>query len=81
MIGPATLERPQTALKSPWTRARSCSVNRSPSMVSTIGPTAPAPSPWSVRIAINCPIDCDVPDRIEPRLKSTSPKSRIGLRP
>ena len=50
-------------------------------MVSTIGPTAPAPRPWIVRIAINCPIDCDVPERIEPTLKSTRPNSRIALAP
>ena len=79
--GPATLETPQTALKSPWTAARSSSVNMSPSIVSTIGPIAPAPSPWTTRIAISSGIEFARPERIEPSANSPRPNRRTCLRP
>ena len=44
--GPGQARHAPDGAEQPWTRARSSSVNRSPSIVSTIGPTAPAPSPW-----------------------------------
>ena len=79
MAGPIRLDPPQTALKSPWTLARSRSVNRSPIIVMTIGPTAPAPRPWMIRMAISFGMLREQPDRIEPRREQPQPEQEHAL--
>ena len=81
IVGPARLDAPQTALKSPWTLARSSSVKRSPSIVRTIGPSAPAPSPCTTRKAMSCCIDCAMPDKTDPSENIAKPNRRRRFRP
>ena len=79
--GPTTAEIPQTAPKSPCTRARVSSSKMSPIMVMATGCTAPAPRPGKVRKRISAPMLCEVPASTLPNRNRKMPARYTGFLP
>jgi hypothetical protein len=53
----------------------------SPAIVTAIGWTAPAPSPWIARNAMSAGIDHATAHSSDPRANSPMPRRTTGLRP
>ena len=53
----------------------------SPAIVTAIGWTAPAPSPWTARNAMSAGIDHATPHSTDPSPNSAIPMRTTGLRP
>ena len=91
MIGPSTLDSPNTAPNRPPNLARSRGGNRSAITEKAPVNSAPPPMPWMARNTISCimpppisgsgPNSPASPHSTEPAMNTPIPLTRIGLRP